>query len=316
MKLRDKLEPVSFLAGIGFSGLLAPGQDLVGWVTKTGLAIGHWMQGIPPAPAPWLLGALPLLAGAAEVMARGVTPRLEPGPVTLQAFQRRHGARFPFLPVTPGQATGGTCGEVSAASLNLAEQTAEMGQAPSTVSGRLQQAMLAQLAAPWQGLLAEAPHRMALLALLGCRAAGDEAGYRRLGNTLAQLWGTSPSSEAEADLIGEQCRRWALQTFDATPVAAWLETLAERHSRSTTLLMAALASARRRGVISMGELGWLRRVDASLFFALDAVGRPNPLLQGVAAACHYAREVEAGRRLPEIDWTIAFNAVLRHQARP
>lgn len=81
--------------------------------------------------------------------------------------------------------------------------------------------------------------------------------------------------------------------------AAELASHMERHAYVSTVLMSVLQATRsRHGVIPTDAFGWLADVDASLWHALDAVGRRTCALEGAAAACHRAMECRAGRAMP------------------
>lgn len=313
MMYRPKVDFVSFLAGIGVSSLLASSQNLVAAAAYTGYALARWVQSLPFMPSVWTLGTLALVAGAAEVLYQAPKAKLDALLSGLAELQHRHRTRFAFLPAAAETGLGARLRDTSARGAANGYVRDPLLQPGHAMSGRLQQMMFQQLSIPWKGLHAEPPHRMALLALLGLYVVVDEAGYLELRGRLARLYQVPPRSDMDCGQAEETCRRWALRTFEGTELGAWLDDLQWRHAHSTTVLMGALTSARRQGNLSTAEFGWLLAVDESLFFALDAVGRPAPLVQGLAGACHYACEVQAGERIQEVDWTIPFNAVRLHQ---
>ncbi len=72
----------------------------------------------------------------------------------------------------------------------------------------------------------------------------------------------------------------------------------QEHAYVSTALMAVLTRARQHnGVLSTSDFGWLKDVDRELWYALQAVGRPAPHVEGAAATTHHRAERVARRPL-------------------
>jgi hypothetical protein len=158
------------------------------------------------------------------------------------------------------------------------------------------------------------PHEAALLAYLGGRASRDDVPAIAAGS-IASAWRHAARSAEDYASAAASTER-AVAAWMALPEArAWIEKLSRRHGWTTTLLMGALADARRRGVVPESEFSWLAAVDWPLAMALNSVGRPSFLPEGLGAAVHFAAERDAGHFLAEPEVSCGAAGVAAHLRR-
>ena len=166
------------------------------------------------------------------------------------------------------------------------------GLSAGWTDGDVRSLLQTDLGIRFQGLDQESPVRAALLTmfiLFGLGHKDADLVFLRLGYAIRdprELLATAERIRSEP----------AFRAVADGPIAS----LAELHGWSTTVVMAAFASAGRAGVILGGWLTWLKDIDRPLFYALHSVAlRGGAFAEGAAAYCQYGQEVQAGRALPE-----------------
>ena len=174
-------------------------------------------------------------------------------------------------------------------------------------------ALALQLGPVWRGVPAASPHARALFAVFALHAAHrSEAALRLLGD-LAEAVPVDPRdgpAGLEQPLVLDAAVfRVADEILRDPSVVAPAAAVAAQHAFTAPALMSLLTHARRRsGVLQPALFNWLRLVDRSLFFALDALGfpatdpsqdeHPNPCVEAAGARDHWAVECAGGRPVP------------------
>ena len=165
--------------------------------------------------------------------------------------------------------------------------------------GIVRDALEAQLT-PSENALPEHRRAVGLLLALGCGTPHDSGqAYVAWRDSLARAYAperTPQDIEKELDslMIG------LYQAVRASPFALKaIETTRTAHAWTETMLMGLLRLARKHRNVTCAEFGWLQRIDRPLFFALNSVGRPSALPEGLGAAAHFNAELAAGHALAD-----------------
>jgi hypothetical protein len=293
MKPRRSFDVPSFVAGMAVVALgpwlLAHGAPLLAWLVQfAGLADGHDEVGSASAVA---LAGLAALSLVVDRGGRRAAPR------DFRELRAQQTGAFPFLDAeipdrNPLDVTGWL--------------EASTGHPAPWHRVEVEAALAAQLPRGLGGGEGLMPHEAVLLAYLGGRALrGDSRAIDADG--IASAWRHAARSAEDYASATASTERAVAAWMALSEPQAWLEKLSLSHGWTTTLLMGALADARRRGVVAESEFSWLAAVDWQLAMALNSVGRPSFLPEGLGAAVHFAAERDAGHALakPEVSWGAA-----------
>lgn len=285
------------------------------------------------AGGPWAWPAAALLGACAVAAYRKVGTRRFTRDLSLNDLLREHAKIFP-----------NTAAFAARTRLGLAEPRSHLPPRPldpalhvaewadrfaKDRNGRYcddmaQAALAAQLGPLWSGVRQAPPVCRVLFATFALQAVREPAeALAMLGKASSSL-STAAAKEAasgpEAPLPLDAAVVAEADAILLDPDLRLLcEAVAKRHAYTVPALMSVLCHARLRGgVLNPGLFAWVRLVDRSLFLALDSLGAPTPatpwqrgpmpapLIEGVGARDHWARELEAGPIvMPQVSGALA-----------
>jgi intracellular multiplication protein IcmP len=147
------------------------------------------------------------------------------------------------------------------------------------------------------------------------------------------LKGARKRTEAD-DLLGDIAANWSSdEGLKITPALKgkasavlsnrkFVEPLIEvigKHAYVTTVMLAALAWARREGgVLAPAQFVWLRGEHRELWYPLNNIGRRAFHVEAAGAMAHYQSELQAGRALlmPRLDAAVVAVVQYLSEVRP
>ena len=95
----------------------------------------------------------------------------------------------------------------------------------------------------------------------------------------------------------------------------WVTPRVAAHAYANVLLLRVVGDAVAEGAFPMGDLSWLKDLDRTAWYAVNAAGRPTCLVEAAGVVAHLNAERKAGRPLPEPRIDKAMAALSRHVAR-
>lgn len=72
-----------------------------------------------------------------------------------------------------------------------------------------------------------------------------------------------------------------------------------RHAYVRTIIYALITEARRLGVLSAADMGWMQFYDREMYFNLSSIGRQTAFPEACAVMCHFLYECRIGEAYPE-----------------
>lgn len=149
-----------------------------------------------------------------------------------------------------------------------------------------------QLGSFWTNVDSLKVHAQALFAVFAARLAGDREGAAKLLQHIALS-----ASSGKLDFSGYK------ELLNKYRNNKHVVRATEDHAYVLTVMASMLMLARRDGVLATADFLWLKPLDRTLWYMLNAVGRQTPYVEVAGPFAHWLAELEFGRKLyvPVVD---------------
>ena len=158
----------------------------------------------------------------------------------------------------------------------------ELKKKITLLRGKASKIFMTQLGELWTGVDNLKPHAKALYAVFAAKACRDSKGAQALIYQMAK----SSLQKVNFSGIDELLKKYK----DKIEVVR----VTEKHAYVLTVMASMLQLARLDGVLSSAEFLWLKPMDRSLWFMLNAVGRQTVTVEVAGAYAHWLAEIELG----------------------
>lgn len=154
-----------------------------------------------------------------------------------------------------------------------------------------------QMGPLWSGLDSLPPHAQALFAIFAAKAEKDG----QSANKLLRQISASAYSGTKLDFSGT--RELLLKHVRTSQVVG---RAVGPHAYVLTVMASMLEAARTDGVIAAAEFLWLKRIDRSLWYMLNSIGRQTPFCEAAGAYAHWIVEKRLRRplKVPMVDMAV------------
>lgn len=146
-----------------------------------------------------------------------------------------------------------------------------------------EEAFANQLGKPWHGIARASLPVQTVLLLSALHLTGNKAALRERSGIALAWSGGSDGTKA--------CQEFVKRHIGNEKLKRIIENIAGKHAYENTVVIAMITKSRdKAGVLASSDLLWVKKVDRSLWYTINNVGRRRFHIEGAGSICHYFGE--------------------------